>query len=124
MSLKKTYGNKESLHALRLYSRFIIIEIPNLIQIFSLITILSFFLQTDSLRNWIIISVSILVWFYLIEKQLLFRREEIINQHSYQNLFSVPDEAFHFLWFYLVVLTQIIFYLLLTKVAESLISSH
>lgn len=72
----------KNLKIIKLYLKFITLEIPNFIQIFSLLTFFTVFLINMEYRFNIILVVSTLLFFYLIEKSFEFLKNQMIDQFS------------------------------------------
>ena len=112
--IKKTYFVK----IIILYFKFFILEIPNFIQIFSLLTFFSIFLQNIQWRLNLIWATSSLLGFYLIEKSYEFLKDQVTDIHSEVNWHNLKDKDVLIFWTILAVITIIGFALLSGYLSE------
>ena len=112
--IKKTYFVK----IIILYFKFFILEIPNFIQIFSLLTFFSIFLQNIQWRLNLIWATSSLLGFYLIEKSYEFLKDQVTDIHSEVNRHNLKDKDVLIFWTILAVITIIGFALLSGYLSE------
>lgn len=96
----------KTLKIFQLYLRFIILEIPNFIQIFSLLFFFTLFLSNTIYRLCVIYIISVLLFFYLIEKEFEFLKNQIIDIHSERNLDSLNDKIILRWWIFFSLITM------------------
>ncbi len=94
---------------LNLYFSFISTEIPNFIQIFSLMTIFSSLLFNTTHRLILVIVISILLTYYLLGKSFIFLVDQITSQFSESNLLKLDDQKLRLIFSTGIVVTVILF---------------
>lgn len=83
------YVAKQILYSFDVFFHFFSLEIPNLIQILSLTTILSLILKEHQVLINEIIGGTF--WVYICQKSLAFLKEEIADPHSKSNRYEIKD---------------------------------
>ena len=105
---------KQILKSWGLYFEFISLEIPNLIGIFSLTSILSAFLTKN--RQLLILCTVSLFWFYLLHKGIRFLTDELSHIND-MHLATDPKINVKWqmgCWMVFVILTMLLLYELVT----------
>lgn len=119
ISLKKKYLLKENYNFL-LYQRFISSEIPNIIQIITLLGFLSFLLKVPYLRLLLPLLVVGLTASYLVSKGNLYLINQITSEFSELNLKKLDYELFLKKWKKYSVVSAFIFGFIVSLLTECL----
>jgi hypothetical protein len=106
---------------INLYYKFFILEIPNFIQILSLLTFFTILLQNNVHRLVLIWIVSLFLGLYLIEKSFLFLKDQIVDTFSEINRHKLEDKYILKWWTFFSIITMMGFALLANYLSKIII---
>ncbi len=102
--------SRQILYSSDLFFYFICQEIPNVLGILSLVSILSLVLVTN--RVAIILIVTTLFYLYLVQKSFSFLKEEITDSYSKTNRHDIKDSYKLTTWSLFLLVAYVLFTLL------------
>jgi hypothetical protein len=110
-----------NLKIIGLYYRFFVLEIPNFIQIFSLLTLFSILLKNTEHKIILIAVVSLFLAMYLLEKSAQFLKNQIIDNFSETNRHRLDDKQI-WIWWTILMSVTIVGFALVTIYLSSIIN--